>query len=219
NEPLNKIAISRAFHELWKRNDIQSEENDCNRLLEILNELMAENLDSDRKRHLISLQDIDKKFPLYIVVCKDDNNVNITFTDAKFMERIENDDLIRFETDESPDWKVHAIRNIGNIKDRLQKANTSVHERLLEEIQDVDINDLTYDDPLANGIVDLGSSQYQLVDDDYDVLVGEKGGIRNLRKGSLIKRVCVDYVTKRNEIQNRCKFIIAPSETTRHKHW
>ena len=60
NEPLNKIAISRAFHELWKRNDIQSEENDCNRLLAILNELMAENLDSDRKRHLISLQDIDK---------------------------------------------------------------------------------------------------------------------------------------------------------------
>ncbi|CAJ0650417.1 3532_t:CDS:2 [Entrophospora sp. SA101] len=60
NEQLNKIAIFRAFHELWKRNDIQSEENDCNRLLEILNELMAENLDSDRKRHLISLQDINK---------------------------------------------------------------------------------------------------------------------------------------------------------------
>ncbi|CAJ0765182.1 12598_t:CDS:1, partial [Entrophospora sp. SA101] len=44
-------------------------------------------------------------------------------------------------------------------------------------------------------------------------------GIKNLRKGSLIKRVCVDFVTKRNEIQNRCKFIIAPSETTRHRHW
>ncbi|CAG8464984.1 6665_t:CDS:2 [Diversispora eburnea] len=44
NESLNKIAISRAFHELWKRNDIQS---DCNRLLEILIELMAENLDKE----------------------------------------------------------------------------------------------------------------------------------------------------------------------------
>ncbi|CAG8502520.1 9995_t:CDS:1, partial [Cetraspora pellucida] len=60
NESLNKIAISRAFHELWKQNDIQSEENDCNCLLEILKELMAENLDSDRKQHLISLQDIVK---------------------------------------------------------------------------------------------------------------------------------------------------------------
>ncbi|RHZ87414.1 hypothetical protein Glove_35g24 [Diversispora epigaea] len=60
NEPLNKIAVSRAFHELWKYNNIQSEENDCNRLSEILNELVAENLDSDRKQHLISLQDLDK---------------------------------------------------------------------------------------------------------------------------------------------------------------
>ncbi|CAG8601991.1 3456_t:CDS:10 [Diversispora eburnea] len=134
---------------------------------------MAENLDSDRKQHLISLQDIDKMRNLW-----------------KELKILVDEDLIRFETDEPPDWKVHAIRNIGNIKDRLQKANTSVHEHLLEEIQDVDINDLTYDDPLANGIVDLESSQYQLVDDDYDVLVGEKGGIRNLRK-----------------------------EMTRHKHW
>ncbi|CAJ0878558.1 3510_t:CDS:2 [Entrophospora sp. SA101] len=54
NEQLNKIAIFRAFHELWKRNDIQSEENDCNRLLEILNELMAENLDkTTRHRHWV----------------------------------------------------------------------------------------------------------------------------------------------------------------------
>ncbi|CAG8655692.1 3293_t:CDS:2 [Acaulospora morrowiae] len=49
-------------------------------------------------------------------------------------------------------------------------------------MQAVDINDLTYDDPLANGIIDLGSSQYQLMEDDYAVLVGEKGGIRNLEK-------------------------------------
>ncbi|CAG8730413.1 10250_t:CDS:2 [Cetraspora pellucida] len=137
----------------------------------------------------------------------------------KELKILVDEDLIRFETDEPPDWKVHAIRNIGNIKDRLQKANTSVHERLLKEIQDVDINDLTYDDPLANGIVDLGSSQYQLVDDDYDVLVGEKGGIRKLGKGALIKSVCVNYVTKRNEIQTECKFVIAPSEMTRHKNW
>ncbi|CAG8568779.1 6701_t:CDS:2 [Paraglomus occultum] len=34
-KPLNKIAISRAFHELWKLNDIQSEESDCNQLLKI----------------------------------------------------------------------------------------------------------------------------------------------------------------------------------------
>ncbi|CAG8541612.1 13547_t:CDS:2, partial [Acaulospora colombiana] len=54
------------------------------------------------------------------------------------------------------------------------KINTSVHERLLEDIQAVDINDLTYDNPLANGIIDLGSSQYQLMEDDYDVLASSE---------------------------------------------
>ncbi|CAG8544645.1 11162_t:CDS:2, partial [Acaulospora colombiana] len=146
-----------AFYELWKHKDMQSEENDCNCLLEILNELMTEDLDNERKNHLISLQTVNKK------------------------------------------------------------ANTSV--RLLEEIQDVDINDLTYDDPLANGIIDLGSSQYQLIEDDYDVLVGEKGGIRNLRKGAFIKEMCEEFIIKRNEIHSQCKFIIAPSETRRHKEW
>ncbi|CAG8854450.1 45264_t:CDS:1, partial [Gigaspora margarita] len=60
NEPLNSISVSRAFHELWKHSDIRSEENDCNCLLEALNELMTENLESDRKQHFISLQDADK---------------------------------------------------------------------------------------------------------------------------------------------------------------
>ncbi|CAG8856289.1 38388_t:CDS:1, partial [Gigaspora margarita] len=60
NKPLNSISASRAFHELWRHNDIQSEENDCNCLLEALNALMTKNLESDRKQHLISLQDADK---------------------------------------------------------------------------------------------------------------------------------------------------------------
>ncbi|RHZ76923.1 hypothetical protein Glove_187g130 [Diversispora epigaea] len=76
-----------------------------------------------------------------------------------------------------------------------------IHNCLFEKIQELDINDLTYNNPLAQGIVDFGSSQYQLVDNDYEILVGEKDSIRNLRKGSLMKRVYVDYVTKRNEIQ------------------
>src|SRR5438128_11228987 len=60
NEPLNKITVSKAFYE-----------NDCNHLLEILNELMTENLDNERKHHLISLQTVDKVHaitsPNYIV--------------------------------------------------------------------------------------------------------------------------------------------------------
>ncbi|CAJ0642883.1 4554_t:CDS:2 [Entrophospora sp. SA101] len=136
NEPLDKIAISRVFHELWKHSDIQSEDNDCDSLLRILEELEMENLDNGRKQCLISLQDINK-----------------------------------FETDEPPNWKLHAVSNINRLKGNLQDANTLEHRRLLEKIRVVDINDLTYDNPLANGIVDLGSPQYQIIEDDYEVLV------------------------------------------------
>ncbi|CAJ0824796.1 3362_t:CDS:2 [Entrophospora sp. SA101] len=134
NEPLDKIAISRVFHELWKHSDIQSEDNDCDSLLRILEELEMENLDNGRKQCLISLQDINK-------------------------------------TDEPPNWKLHAVSNINRLKGNLQDANTLEHRRLLEKIRVVDINDLTYDSPLANGIVDLGSPQYQIIEDDYEVFV------------------------------------------------
>ncbi|RIB04309.1 hypothetical protein C2G38_2222732 [Gigaspora rosea] len=53
------------FLGLFMNSDIQLEGNDCNCLLEILNELMTENLESDRK-HLISF-----KMPTR---CDDDNN-------------------------------------------------------------------------------------------------------------------------------------------------
>ncbi|KAG9295319.1 hypothetical protein G9A89_021250 [Geosiphon pyriformis] len=60
NEPLNKITVARAFHELWKCKDVQTEESDCNCLLEVFKELTAETLNSDRKEYFTSLQDIDK---------------------------------------------------------------------------------------------------------------------------------------------------------------
>ncbi|KAG9295318.1 hypothetical protein G9A89_021249 [Geosiphon pyriformis] len=60
NEPLNKITVARAFHELWKCKDVQTEESDSNCLLEVFKELTAETLNSDRKEYFTSLQDIDK---------------------------------------------------------------------------------------------------------------------------------------------------------------
>ncbi|CAG8598594.1 3026_t:CDS:2 [Paraglomus occultum] len=202
NEPLNKITVAKAFHELWKYKDIQSEGRDCNCLLEVFKELTAENLNSQRKRHLTSLQDIDKMRCIWVE-----------------LKSLMDEDLIRLETNESSSWKLHALCNINSLKDALQQAGTPVHHRLLQKIQELDINDLTYDNPLANGIVDLGSSQYQLTDDDYEILAGEKCTIRKLKKGYLIKSACANYVMRRNEIQTQYKFVVAPSETTRHKNW
>ncbi|CAH1766513.1 6568_t:CDS:2, partial [Entrophospora sp. SA101] len=206
NEPLDKIAISRVFHELWKHSDIQSEDNDCDSLLRILEELEMENLDNGRKQCLISLQDINK--------------MRCIWKELKFLV---DDDLIRFETDEPPNWKLHAVSNINRLKGNLQDANTLEHRRLLEKIRVVDINDLTYDSPLANGIVDLGSPQYQIIEDDYEVFVGEKSGIKNLIKDPLVKGACADFITKRDEIRdeirNQYKFIISPSEVLSHGRW
>ncbi|CAJ0893211.1 5819_t:CDS:2 [Entrophospora sp. SA101] len=176
NEPLDKIAISRVFHELWKHSDIQSEDNDCDSLLRILEELEMENLDNGRKQCLISLQDINKKLR---------KQWRLATNHLREVPAL-------FETDEPPNWKLHAVSNINRLKGNLQDANTLEHRRLLEKIRVVDINDLTYDSPLANGIVDLGSPQYQIIEDDYEVFVVRREK-RNKKfdKGSFVDRVQV----------------------------
>ncbi|CAG8513391.1 1875_t:CDS:1, partial [Ambispora leptoticha] len=51
-----------ALHELWSHSGIQTVEDDCGLLLEIIEDLtMEENLDNERKQHLTSLQDIEKE--------------------------------------------------------------------------------------------------------------------------------------------------------------
>lgn len=49
--------------------------------------------------------------------------------------------------------------------------------------------------------------------------MGDKSGIRNLPKSALIKRACVDYILKKDVIQNQYKFVISPSETLSHNRW
>ncbi|CAG8847460.1 12391_t:CDS:2, partial [Gigaspora margarita] len=103
------------------------------------------------------------------------------------------------------------------------KANTPAHHRLLEKICTSDVNNLIYDGPLANGIIDLGSSQYQITENDYEILVGKKSGIKNLRKSPSIREACANFIANRdkvqNEIQNQYKFIISPSEILTHDRW
>ncbi|CAJ0750553.1 20553_t:CDS:1, partial [Entrophospora sp. SA101] len=42
------------------------------------------------------------------------------------------------------------------------KENTPTHDYLFKKIYKIDIDNLTYDDPLCNGIVDLGLNRFQL---------------------------------------------------------
>ncbi|CAG8776928.1 22817_t:CDS:2 [Gigaspora rosea] len=59
-QPLNKISISKCFHELWNQKDVKSEDDDCNCLLKVLKELTKESLENERKSYLKTLQNIDK---------------------------------------------------------------------------------------------------------------------------------------------------------------
>ncbi|CAG8823442.1 10849_t:CDS:1, partial [Dentiscutata erythropus] len=51
------------------------------------------------------------------------------------------------------------------------KSNTPMHSRLLEKISNIKINDLTYDDPLANGVIDLEYNYFQVAEEEFDVLL------------------------------------------------
>ncbi|CAG8843762.1 31575_t:CDS:2, partial [Gigaspora margarita] len=132
-------------------------------------------------------------------------------------------ELIRFDTVDPSSWKQDAMNNIDSLRNRLQEAKTPAHLRLREKICTSDVDDLTYDSPLANGIIDLGSSQYQITENDYEILLGKKSGIKNLRKGPSIREACADFIVNRdkvqNEIQNQHKFIISPSEILTHDLW
>ncbi|CAG8687196.1 3763_t:CDS:2, partial [Racocetra persica] len=56
------------------------------------------------------------------------------------------------------------------------------NQRLFGKLYKIDINDLICDDPLSNSMIDLGSDQFQLFENDFDLLVGEKARIRRLSK-------------------------------------
>ncbi|CAG8800675.1 18121_t:CDS:2, partial [Racocetra persica] len=74
------------------------------------------------------------------------------------------------------------------------KGNTPVHSRLLEKFDNIKMNDLTYDDPLANGVIDLGCNYFKASKEEFDVLLGEKAEVRKLNKELSIKNLCADFV-------------------------
>ena len=71
---------------------------------------------------------------------------------------------------------------------RNKQIGTSARERFFGKLREININDLTRGDPLSNGVIDLSSNKYQLSESDFDLLVGEKAGIRRLRRDALIKK-------------------------------
>ncbi|CAJ0846405.1 1161_t:CDS:2, partial [Entrophospora sp. SA101] len=127
--------------------------------------------------------------------------------------------LFRSKFYESETWKLQAERNIGSLKDAMRKGNTAVHGQILREIDKLDLNNLTYDDPICNGVVDLKCDRFLINEVDFDILVGDKANIRNIVKEAPIKNLCAEFVRKKDEIQTKIKFIITPSQVVYHDHW
>ncbi|CAG8660405.1 10147_t:CDS:10 [Cetraspora pellucida] len=232
NEPLENITISRGLHEMWRIYGLQTEDDDCNQLNLILEEVWSETVEENRKFCLKQLQDTDKVaslLPKPYYVTAGCNSVEEAFTCSfkiryrgiryswNELKSLADADLFRFYEHET--WKPQAIRNISSLKETISKSNTPVHLRLLEKINNKEINDLTYDDPLANGVIDLGCNYFQITEEEFDVLLGEKARIRKLNKESSIKNLCADFVHKRNEIQLKYRFILAPSQAIYHDRW
>ncbi|CAG8774749.1 28041_t:CDS:2, partial [Dentiscutata erythropus] len=135
------------------------------------------------------------------------------------LKTLKDADLFCNKFEEQTDWKVEAECTIGNIKDKLENGETPVHQRLLEKLCGIDINDLKCDDPLSNGVIDLGSDRFEISENDFDLLVGEKAGIRRLSKSASIKNICAEFVRRRDEFQEIYKLVIAEDVNVVHYRW
>ncbi|CAH1767775.1 12422_t:CDS:2 [Entrophospora sp. SA101] len=165
HEPLERLSISRIIHELWSVSGVKTEELDCGYIMNLL-DISDINIDSGRKRHLQELKDTDKMRFSW--------NELKTLMDAS---------LFRNKFNEQTDWRIEVECTIGNVKDKVKNGGTSIHERLFGKLCNIDINNLTPEDPLSNGVIDLGSNKFQLSENDFDLLIGDKAGIRRLMAG------------------------------------
>ena len=82
----------------------------------------------------------------------------------------------------------------------LQDENTPAHDHLFAKLCEVDVEQLTRNDPLTNNVIDLDANYLQIQDNNYDSLIGERAEIRKLSKNPYIKNVCNEFINKRDNI-------------------
>ncbi|CAG8837142.1 29908_t:CDS:2, partial [Gigaspora margarita] len=202
NDPLDQITISRIFQQQWNLFKIQTEEADLECLKNLLRKVENEDITNDRKIHLKLLQD--------------DNKIRYSRKELMSLVKV---GLLRGKFEEQIDWKKIASNNISILREAIKKENTPAHDHLFKKISETNVDDLTPDDPLCNGTVDLSSDKFQLSESDYVALVKEKACIRMLSKDNEIKNICSDFVARRNEVQKLKKFVLSSTETATHNQW
>nr|CAG8610088.1 15868_t:CDS:2 [Entrophospora candida] len=202
NESLDQITISRIFYQQWSLFKIQTEDADCEYLERLLIKIESEDIADDRKKHLKSLRE----------------NKLIRYNRKELMSLVDAG-LLREKFKEQVDWKNTASSNISILREAIKKENTPTHNHLFKKLCEIDIDDLTHDDLLCNGIVDLGSDRFQIPESEYNDLIKEKACIRTLNKNTLIKNICADFVEKRDELHRLYKFVLSTKEAVTHSRW
>ncbi|CAG8647918.1 10415_t:CDS:2 [Gigaspora rosea] len=177
---LDKITISRIFTQQWKLFKIQSKEEDCKCLMNILKSVESNIKNKERRQHIIVLQDINR----------------INYTHDKLISLIDAGEL-KGNFKEYKDWKNEASNNIAILKSAFENGGTRSHDHIYAKLCGVKVNDLLQNDPLC----------------------GEKGDIKDLTKSAGIKKICTDFVVRRNELSQFRKLVLSQSEIITHNQW
>ncbi|GBC43415.2 hypothetical protein GLOIN_2v1510726 [Rhizophagus irregularis DAOM 181602=DAOM 197198] len=199
---LDKITTSSVITQQWNCFKIQSENEDFDCLMKILKDMENEINDDKRKQHLKSLQNINQ---MRFV-----RNELISLKDMGFL---------RGKFEEEVNWKTLALNNITLLKDKIKKKDTPAHKHILTTISNIDINKISNDDPLCIGVIDLSSEKYNIPESNYESLVGEKANIRNLSKDAGVKKICNEFISKRNEVHKLRKFVLPSRDIVTHDQW
>ncbi|CAG8617842.1 9389_t:CDS:2, partial [Diversispora eburnea] len=198
---LSKITISRIFTQQWKLHKIQSKEEDCKYFINLLREVENEIVDSLHKEHIGLLQD----------------SVRIHYAYDELISLLDTGEL-RGNFKGNTNWKDMASNNIAILKNMIKSEKTYAHKHVFTKISNVRVEDLSQDDPLYLGVIDLSSDKFKIAENQYSDLAEGRVSIRELNKSADIKEICEDFVARRDEIQRLRKFVISPDEQVSHKN-
>nr|CAG8622833.1 7425_t:CDS:2 [Entrophospora candida] len=200
--PLDKITISNIITQQWNCFKVQTEEEDIECLMKILKEMDNENINEECRGYLKSLQ----------------NNDQMRFIRTELVS-LKDMGFLRGKFEEDVNWKALALNSISLLKDKIKKGEMSAHEHIFTRVSNIDVDNLSNDDPLCIGIIDLSSDKYNIAESDFKSLVGEKANIRNLSKDIAVKNICYDFISKRNEVHKWQKFVLSSREVVTHDQW
>ncbi|CAG8572973.1 7108_t:CDS:2, partial [Funneliformis mosseae] len=184
---------------------------DC--LIEILKDIENEVNDKERKQHLKSLQNINQCNAIKKTTYCQRESLPLHLRFIKSMG------FLRGKFEEEVNWKTVTLKNIMLLKDKIKKKETPAHEHILTVINNIDINKISNDDLLCIGVIDLSLEKYNILESNYESLVEEKANIRNLSKDVRVKKICNDFLSKRNEVHKLQKFVLLLRDIVTYDQW